>query len=110
MTELILELPTMFADHHVLKVRDALDGLKGIEEIYASSAWKKIMISYKKNSIKPDEIEAALEKAGYPTGKGETPVLVEASKIKRDPKWEKLNSRATQSNQIDLAISAQSRR
>jgi copper chaperone CopZ len=110
MTELILELPTMFADHHVLKVRDALDGLKGIEEIYASSAWKKVMISYKENSIKPAEIEAALKKAGYPPGEGETPVLVEASAIKRDPNWEKLGSRTTESNQIDLAISGQSRR
>ena len=32
MKELILEMPTMYADHHVLKVREALDGLKGIDE------------------------------------------------------------------------------
>ncbi len=38
MKQLILEMPTMYADHHVLKVRETLDGLKGIEEAYASSA------------------------------------------------------------------------
>jgi len=37
MKELILEMPTMYADHHVLKVREALDGLKGIDEAYALS-------------------------------------------------------------------------
>jgi copper chaperone CopZ len=110
MTELILEMPTMFADHHVLKVRDALDELKGIDEIYASSAWKKIMISYKEKSIKPAEIKAALKKAGYPPGEGEMPVLVKTSAIKRDPNWEKLDSRVTESNQIDLAMSGHSRR
>ncbi len=110
MKQLILEMPTMYADHHVLKVRETLEGLKGIEEAYASSAWKKLMISYEEKSIKPAEIEEALTKAGYPPGEGETPILVEASSIKRDPQWEKLGSRVTGTNQIDLDMSGQSRR
>lgn len=109
MKQLILEMPTMYADHHVLKVREALDGLKGIEEAYASSAWKKLMLSYKEKSIKPAEIEEALTKAGYPPGEGETPIIVEASSIKRDPQWAKLDSRVTETNQIDLKMSGQSR-
>ncbi len=111
MKQLILEMPTMYADHHVLKVRETLDGLKGIEEAYASSAWKKLMISYEEKSIKPAEIEEALTKAGYSPGEGETPMLVVASAdIKRDPQWEKLGSRDTETNQIDLEMSGQSRR
>ena len=111
MKQLILEMPTMYADHHVLKVKDALEGLKGIEEAYASSAWKKIMISYKENSIKPAEIEEVLTKAGYPPGEGATPMLVKASPdLKRDPQWAKLDSRVTETNQIDLKMSGQSRR
>ena len=111
MKQLILEMPTMYADHHVLKVREALDELKGIDEAYASSAWKKIMISYEEKSIKPAEIEEALTKAGYPPGEGETPMLVKSSPdLKRDPQWEKLGSRVTETNQIDLEMSGQSRR
>ncbi len=111
MKQLILEMPTMYADHHVLKVREALEGLKGIEEAYASSAWKKLMISYKEKSIKPTEIEDALTKAGYPPGEGETPILVKASSdLKRDPQWAKLDSRVTETNPIDLEMSGQSRR
>jgi copper chaperone CopZ len=109
MKQLILEMPTMYADHHVLKVREALEGLKGIEEAYASSAWKKLMISYKEKSIKPTEIEDALTKAGYPPGEGETPILVEASSIKRDPQWARLDSRVTETNKTDLKMSGQSR-
>ncbi len=110
MKQLILEMPSMYADHHVLKVREALEGLTGIEEAYASSAWKKIMISYKEKSIKPAEIESALTKAGYPPGEGTTPILVKASPdLKRDPQWEKLGSRVTETNQTDLKMSGQSR-
>ncbi|MGB2894709.1 MAG: heavy-metal-associated domain-containing protein [Anaerolineales bacterium] len=111
MKQLILEMPTMYADHHVLKVREALDGLKGVEDVYASSAWKKLMISYEENTIKPEEIDKALAAAGYPSGDGATPILVTASSdLKRDPQWEKLGSRVTETNQIDLEISGQSRR
>ncbi len=111
MKQLILEMPTMYADHHVLKVREALEGLKGIEETFASSAWKKLMISYEEKSINPAEIEKALTKAGYPPGEGSTPILVQASAdIKRDPQWERLGSRSTETNKIDLEISGQSRR
>jgi copper chaperone CopZ len=111
MKQLILEMPTMYADHHVLKVKDALDELDGIEETYASSAWKKLMISYKEKTIKPAEIEEALSKAGYPPGEGETPILVEFSPdIKRDPQWEILGNRITETNQIDLDMSGQYRR
>lgn len=109
MNQLILEMPTMYADHHVLKVKNALEGLDGIEETYASSAWKKLMISYEEKTIKPAEIEEALSKAGYPPGEGETPILVEVSSIKRDPQWAKLDSRVTETNQADLKISGQSR-
>jgi len=111
MKQLILEMPTMYADHHVLKVREALDGLKGIEDAFASSAWKKLMISYQEKSIKPAEIEEALTNAGYPPGEGATPILVNASSdIKRDPQWEKLGNRVTETNQIDVELSGQSRR
>jgi len=111
MKQLILEMPTMYADHHVLKVREALEGLKGIEEAFASSAWKKLMISYQEKSIKPAEIEEALTKAGYPPGEAATPILVKASSdLKRDPQWEKLGSRVTETNQKDLEMAGQSRR
>lgn len=102
MKQLIFDLPTLFGDHHVLKVREALSELDGIEDLYASSSWKQIMLSYDPKKIKPEKIEEALREAGYPPGEGETPVLVEVSSIKRDPQWEILDVRVTETDQADL--------
>jgi copper chaperone CopZ len=110
MEKIVLELPSMFADHHVLSVRDVLTGLEGIEEVYASSAWKQLMITFDKAKIKQPAIEKALAEAGFPVGEGETPVLVEANKIKRDPRWQTLGSRVTKTNMADIVMSGEFRR
>ena len=109
MKELILDVPLMFADHHVLKVRDALSSLDGTGDIYASSAWRQLMVSYDPDKLKPAAIEKALAKAGYPVGE-ETPVLIESSSIKRDPQWEKLAIRSTITYQAELEMSGEFRR
>ena len=106
----VFEVPSMYADHHVLKVRDVLAQVKGIEEIYASSAWKQIMITYDPKMLKPATVEEALTQAGYPVGAGEPPVLVEASKIKRDPQWQILGVRVTETNMADVEMSGVFRR
>jgi len=110
MEKLILEVPSMYADHHVLAVRDALAGLKGVEEVYASSAWKQVIVSYDPKAIKPPAVEKTLSEAGYPVGEGEPPILVEANSIKRDPKWETLGVRVTKTSQIDIDMSGEHRR
>lgn len=110
MENLILDLPTMYADHHTLQVRQVLLALEGVEEVYASSAWKQVMISFDPKKIKPTAIEKALAEAGYSSGRGETPALVEASKIKRDPQWQVLGARSTKTNRSDIEMSGEFRR
>jgi copper chaperone CopZ len=102
MEELIYDVPSMYGDHHVLKVRDALAELEGIKELHASSAWKKIMISYDPELVKAAEIEKVLAKAGYPTDGGELPLLMHLTNIKRDPQWALHGVRVTQTNPVDL--------
>lgn len=110
MEKLNLDLPAMYADHHTLQVRQALLALEGVEEVYASSAWKQVLISFDPGKIKPTDIEKALAEAGYSPGRGETPALVKASKIKRDPQWEILGSRVTETNEADIRMSGEFRR
>ncbi len=38
MEKIVLNLPTLYADHHVMILRDALLALDGVSEVYASSA------------------------------------------------------------------------
>jgi copper chaperone CopZ len=55
----------MYADHHVVEVRQILFELQGVEEVYASSAFQAVEITYDPNLITIDQIEKCLDDAGY---------------------------------------------
>lgn len=110
MEKIALDVPLMWADHHVLKVREALMALKGVEDVYASSAWKQVLVTYDPAKADAKAIETALAGAGYPVGEGETPVLVQPNSLGRDPKWEVLDVRTTQTVRADLEMSGEFRR
>lgn len=75
MTLLTLELPAMYGDHHVVEVKRLLMDLDGVQEVYASSAFRAAEITYNSRKVKKAEITATLEKAGYI---GELPIPVES--------------------------------
>ena len=110
MKKVVLDVPALWADHHVLKVRDVLVPLGGVDEVYASAAWKQVLVKYDEKKIKPADIEKALAEAGYPVGEGGPPILVRHDETGRDPKWEKLDTRVTLTNHIDLEMSGEFRR
>ena len=110
MKKVALEVPTLWADHHVLKARDALTGLEGVEDVYASSAWKQILVTYEDDKVDGAAIEEALGKAGYPVGEGEMAVVVQPTERLRDPQWGELGFRATTTNQVDLEMSGEFRK
>ena len=110
MKKVVLEVPTLWADHHVLKVRDALTNLEGVDGVYASSAWKQVLVSYDSAETDLATIEKTLAEAGYPVGEGEVPMLVLPSDMRRDPQWEVLGLRMTETNQADLEMSGEFRR
>ena len=110
MEKVVLDVPTLWADHHVLKVRDVLTNLEGVDGVYASSAWKQVLVNYDSAKTDPAAIEKVLAEAGYPVGEGETPILVQPSEIRRDPQWEVLGWRTTETNQADIEMSGEFRR
>lgn len=110
MTKVVLDVPTLWADHHVLKVRDALTSLEGVNDVYASSAWKQVLVDYNNRKVKRAAIEKTLAEAGYPVGEGELPVLTQPTDLRRDPQWEILGSRMTKTNRADLEMSGEFRR
>lgn len=65
MKTLTLDLPAMYGDHHVLEVRRILAALAGVEDIYASSAFRALEVSYNPDQVSADQIEGALAEAGY---------------------------------------------
>ena len=65
MTQVTLDLPAMYADHHVVEVRRLLMGLDGVEEVYASSGFRAAEITYNAKKVTKKDIEATLDKSGY---------------------------------------------
>ena len=65
MEKLTLDLPTMYGDHHVIEVRRILLEMGGIEDVYASSAFHLVEVSYDPAQIDADTIKGKLEEAGY---------------------------------------------
>jgi len=69
------EAPALYGDHHVSEVQRILKELPGVEEVYASSAFRAIEVSFDEKKITADRIAASLEETGY---LGEIPMLAEA--------------------------------
>jgi copper chaperone CopZ len=99
----------MYADHHVLKVRQQLFALDGVEDVYASSGWQTVIVSYDERKLAEAEIEAALTGAGYGPD-SETPVLAESGVNYKDLAWEALGVRASETNEADLRMSGEFRK
>ena len=104
-----LNAPAMFADHHVLKAREALLALTGVDDVYASSAWHAVIVAYDPAAIQPEAIEQALAQAGYGPDKT-TPILAESAAQYKDPAWGAQGPRVTETNQADLALSGDFRK
>lgn len=65
MEKLTLDLPAMYGDHHVLEVRRMLLGMPGVAEVYASSAFQVVEVTYDPAQVSAEAITALLEEAGY---------------------------------------------
>lgn len=65
MAKLTLELPTLYGDHHVTEVRRLLLEMPGVEEVYASSAFQVVEVTYDPAKVNDLEIQVRLDAAGY---------------------------------------------
>ena len=65
MEKLVLSLPAMYGDHHVIEVRRILLGVPGVTQVFASSTFRSAEISFDPGVGGADVIRAALDAAGY---------------------------------------------
>jgi copper chaperone CopZ len=59
------ETPALYADHHVTEVRRILLELPGVSDVYASSAFQVVEVTYDKSQINDLQIAVKLDEAGY---------------------------------------------
>ena len=57
--------PALFGDHHVLEVRRLLLDLPGVVEVYASSSFRLVDVTYDPDITGEDAISRVLASAGY---------------------------------------------
>jgi copper chaperone CopZ len=59
------EAPALYGDHHVTEVRRILLELEGVTDVYASSAFQTIEVTYDEAKINDLQIAIKLDEAGY---------------------------------------------
>lgn len=72
-----LDLPTLYGDHHVIEVRRILLAQPGVQDVYASSAFQVVEVTYDPDQVTEAQIDTLLAEAGYA---GELEIAVEASR------------------------------
>jgi copper chaperone CopZ len=105
MEKLQFNLPDMWADHHVLKVRTVLGAMDGVQDVVASSAFRMVVLSYDPAATSAGAIWAALEDAGYAVATDGMGVLAEGIPVPAghsDPAWVRLGMRQTKTDERDL--------
>jgi copper chaperone CopZ len=65
MEESILNLPSMYGDHHVTEVRRILLDLPGVDAVNASSCFHTVVVRYDHTQLTLAAIQDTLEAAGY---------------------------------------------
>lgn len=103
--KVIVDVPSMYADHHVLIVRDMLSKMDGVEDVYASSAFRQVMVQFDPSIVQSEAIIEKLTDAGY-TGEMNVPVQ---EKLAEDA-WKNGNFRMTQTYQADREMSGEFRK
>jgi len=98
-------VPNLWADHHTLKVREALSQLTGVQDVIASSAFRMVIVSYDPALVTPGALMAALDEAGYPVATDGTSVTTQPVPVqdgRRDPAWIRLGMRQVKTDERDL--------
>ena len=57
--------PALFGDHHVMEVRRILLEMGGVKDVYASSGFQVIEVTYDPKQVEQKAIENQLREAGY---------------------------------------------
>lgn len=59
------ETPALYGDHHVSEVRRLLLENPGVEDVYASSSFQLVQVTFNPEKTSEAELEKILDEAGY---------------------------------------------
>ena len=109
MERAVFAVPKLYADHHVLTIRELLSNLPGVQEVHASAAFKRVAVSFDPGVTSAETIKGALEGAGY--GPDQPLEFAQTLRNKEDGSfWYVLRPRTTETNQLDIEMSGDFRK
>jgi copper chaperone CopZ len=109
MERVTFNLPAMWADHHTLAVREALNQVDGVEKVIASALYKDVLVKYDPAKVDSSTLETALAQAGYQVGQApELPTFPERTDDMSD--WFQFQERLTETDLRDLEMSGDHRK
>jgi copper chaperone CopZ len=109
MRRIVVQVPGMFADHHVLRVREALLKTAGVEDVTASAARRQVAVRFDEGATSSETIVGALVAAGYPSDAA--PAAMEFPKRHEDGSgWYLLPDRTTTTERKDREMAGDFRR
>ena len=65
MQKSIFNAPALYGDHHVTEVRRLLFSVEGVTDVYASSAFRVVEVSFDETKVTHDVLMHKLEELGY---------------------------------------------
>ena len=102
MIKVLFETPSLYADHHVIEIRRVLLAQRGVLEVYASSYFRMVEVSYDPEQIDAGSISHCLEVSGY---LDQLPVANEKGGYSHNPDEKATSFRKTRNNeQVSTAI------
>jgi len=109
MEKVTFAIPAMWADHHVLAVRETLGQVAGVEEVLASAMYKDVLVKYDPSTVTSDALATALAEAGYEIAKA--PALpTYPERIDDTSDWFRFQERITETDMRDLMMSGDHRK
>ena len=106
MENTVVYVPSLYGDHQVIAIRQALAALPGVQSIYASSAFKLVAVTYDASRLAPARVEESLAALGHCVEAESGPETIIREP---DPKWQQLGPRVTQTNRLDIELSGEFR-
>ena len=73
MENMLINIPAMYADHHVQEVRRLLLEIAGIEDVYASSCFQTVEVTFERPKLILGRFDTRLESQPSPRAVSQTP-------------------------------------
>jgi len=109
MEKTTFSIPALWADHHVLAVRQALGEVSGVQEVVASALYRDVLVKFDETIVTPDALRQVLAGAGYePQVAPPLPPHPERTDDSSD--WFQFQERITETDLRDLQMSGDHRK